>query len=477
MSVARETGIVVFTVFDSFGFQIFSVDSREAIDAPVMTQNMDPRGRFLPVDPTSRTGPSRVQNYLANAETGLFPPGAFLAENAREYRSSLSLDYISQVQLGAGSDAFGTFVSGSVAAFFSDMLGNRMLGVAMQAQGGWRDIGGQVLYQNLESRWNWGATGGRILYLMMRSAVGQTPYGTLLYIMDEYRIFHTQAMGIVSYPFSTRRRAEFSGGFNRYAFNIDRIITEVDPYSGWVLDQTRDRQSEGVPDPLNMFQASAAFVTDYSSFGYTSPVRGGRSRFEIGATAGTINFVSLNLDYRRYFNPTTHLTFAFRGLHRGRYGSGIEGSVIPEFFLGWPDYVRGYSNESWSAVDDCTPSTSTVTPCAELERLLGHRIGVLNAEVRIPLAGSNDRYGLLQIPFLPTELAFFVDGGVAWDGRNEPVLEWSRDTLARVPVFSSGVSFRVNLLGYMVLEIYRATAWQRPAERNPIWGLHLSPGW
>jgi hypothetical protein len=111
-----------------------------------------------------------------------------------------------------------------------------------------------------------------------------------------------------------------------------------------------------------------------------------------------------------------------------------------------------------------------------LERLVGHRIGVVNAEIRIPLTGTSDRYGLLEIPFLPTEFALFFDGGVAWDSQREASLEWSRDSVERIPVFSSGMSFRLNLLGYMVLEIYRATAWQRPG-KGPIWGIHLAPGW
>jgi dipeptidyl aminopeptidase/acylaminoacyl peptidase len=110
MSVARETGTVVFSVFDEFGFHVYSMDSRDAPDAPILAENIDRTGRFLPLAPDARRIPSRVATYLANADTGLHPPGSFLAADAENYRSSLSLDYISQVHLGAGSDAFGTFV-------------------------------------------------------------------------------------------------------------------------------------------------------------------------------------------------------------------------------------------------------------------------------------------------------------------------------------------------------------------------------
>ena len=54
-------------------------------------------------------------------------------------------------------------------------------------------------------------------------------------------------------------------------------------------------------------------------------------------------------------------------------------------------------------------------------------------------------------------------------GFNKPCAE-------RVPVFSTGVSFRFNLLGYMILETYVAKPFQRPA-KGWVLGLHIAPGW
>jgi hypothetical protein len=45
-----------------------------------------------------------------------------------------------------------------------------------------------------------------------------------------------------------------------------------------------------------------------------------------------------------------------------------------------------------------------------------------------------------------------------------------------VPVFSTGVSARMNVLGYLVFEAYYAYPFQRP-EKGAHFGFVLSPGW
>ena len=46
----------------------------------------------------------------------------------------------------------------------------------------------------------------------------------------------------------------------------------------------------------------------------------------------------------------------------------------------------------------------------------------------------------------------------------------------RIPVVSAGVSARVNLLGYAVIEAYAARPFQRPG-KSWVYGLQLAPGW
>ena len=43
----------------------------------------------------------------------------------------------------------------------------------------------------------------------------------------------------------------------------------------------RQQQSIEAPEGVTLAQGSAAFVGDYSIFGFTSPLAGGRYRFEV----------------------------------------------------------------------------------------------------------------------------------------------------------------------------------------------------
>ena len=199
-------------------------------------------------------------------------------------------------------------------------------------------------------------------------------------------------------------------------------------------------------------------------------MRGGRYRFQVTPLVGSERFVSVLADYRRYFffKP---VTLAVRGMHRGNYGAA-EADVFGAEYLGYPYYsgfVRGYSYSSFE-VNECSTDT-----CPEYERLFGTRIALASAELRIPLMGS-DTFGLINFPYLPTELAFFADAGLAWSEESPPVLEFSRDSVERVPVVSVGASTRFNLFNMLVFEVFYAYPFQRPVKGGHF-GLQFAPGW
>jgi hypothetical protein len=54
---------------------------------------------------------------------------------------------------------------------------------------------------------------------------------------------------------------------------------------------------------LTLGTSSAAFVTDTTNFGATSPVSGQRYRLEVDPTFGSVNFTGALVDYRRCFMP------------------------------------------------------------------------------------------------------------------------------------------------------------------------------
>ena len=174
-----------------------------------------------------------------------------------------------------------------------------------------------------------------------------------------------------------------------------------------------------------------------------------------------------------------------RGMHYGRYGrdagdsNGVTSQdnlrIMSPVFLGYEPIIRGYARESIDA-EECVPeSPTTATYCPVFERLLGSRIAVMNFEFRIPLFGVPE-FGLINFPLLPLEIAPFFDAGVAWSSGDKPRLAFEQRTDDRVPVFSYGVTARMNVLGYLILEAYYAYPFQRP-DKGWHWGFNLAPGW
>jgi hypothetical protein len=378
--------------------------------------------------------------------------------------------------VGVSNQSYGNGIAGSVSAGFSDMLETKEVGAALAAQGTFKDIGGQVYYKNTKNRWNWLTGLQHIPYVQAyqtynTAVVDNTPVVRIDQIIQ--RVYVENATFITQYPFSQTRRIEFSGGYNRYAYGNEGFSYYYLP-NGQFLGQ--ERADFSAPPSIAFGQASIALVGDYSYFGFASPVAGGRYRFEVSPAVGQINFTSLTGDYRRYFffQP---VTFAMRGLYYGRFGKDANDQQrISPLYLGQETLIRGYDANNFGP-EECTPSnaTSAVTGCAEVDRLLGSKIGVANFEMRFPLLGVR-QFGLINFPYLPTEIAPFFDAGVAWAKGDSPDFTFSRNSAKRVPVFSTGISARMNVLGYMVLEAYYAYPFQRP-DKGAHFGFVLSPGW
>jgi Omp85 superfamily domain len=338
-----------------------------------------------------------------------------------------------------------------------------------------KDIGGQVYYKNSKRRWNWLTGLSHIPYVQAyqtynNDVINNTPVVRVDQILQ--RVFVENATFVTQYPFSQTRRIEFSGGYNRYAYDNEGFSYFYLP-NGEFLGQ--DRSNLPGPPSLAFGQASIALVGDYSYFGFTSPVAGGRYRFEVSPAFGQINFTTLLGDYRRYFFLQP-FTFAMRGLYYGRFGKDAEdGQRISPLYLGQETLIRGYDANNITPTECSQSGNSSTTGCPQIDRLLGSKIGVANFEMHFPLFGVRE-FGLINFPYLPTDIGPFFDAGVAWQ-KGDPVdFKFSRDTPKRVPVFSTGISARMNVLGYMVLEAYYAYPFQRP-EKGAHFGFVLSPGW
>ncbi len=491
LSVAAGTGELAISIFDEAGYRIngFSADAPGTpVRVVAATDDEMMAGRIIP--PADRERYSRVAEYLADPGTGLAMPRTYTVGQSAEYDPSLALDFVGQPSLGVGADQFGSFIGGGASAFFSDMLGNQTVGVAISAQGRIKDIGGQVFYLDTGDRWNWAVAAGRVPYQFLRQGFGQevvitdtdTIIGDPFLAQQRYRIYNSSLLGQVSYPFSSTQRIEFGVGASRISYDVEEDRFFLDQF-GRVTRVDRVSRDDLEPPALNLANASVALVGDNSFSAFTSPIRGGRYRFELEATVGSIDFVTATADWRRYWAPHKNLTVAFRGLHFGRYGN-LDSNAIQPLFLGFETFIRGYAFESFqngecaASVDPNTPilnNQGQISTCPVFDRLFGQRLGVMNLEVRIPVIGV-EQFGLINFPFLPTELVGFVDGGIAWDADASPVWKFSRSSAERVPVFSAGIAARTSVLGILILETYYAFPFQRP-DRGAHWGFNLAPGW
>ncbi len=485
MSVAAQNGRLMYSVFFDGQYQVFVLEASEAQGVPVKPASEEVAlASILP--PAGALNEGLVAGYLDDPHTGLPDPASV---DEKSYSSKLKLDYVAPPTLGAsvgsGYYGYGSGVYGGIGFFFSDMLGNKELVAVAQANGGLKDIGGQVQYMNRGSRFNYGGMVGHTPIVFGYPQGGYDRYGNLVYVDLRQRIFVDQLIGIGSYPFSTTRRLEVFGGFSRYSFDYELIQIVSSPFG-----QSRQRirfdrcsrltpeeRAEALtcePDPINLAQVGAAYVGDFSNFGYTSPLQGGRYRLQVAPRFGSNNFISVLLDYRRYLfvNP---VTFAVRGLHSGSYGPKLdEGGVFAREYLDVPYYagfLRGYSRYTFDATE-CRDAA-----CSVFSRLEGTRVAMASAELRIPLFGA-ETLGLITFPYLPLELVGFADAGLAWSKGQNPFdfFRWETDGVGRVPVASVGTAARVNILGYIVAEFYYAYPFQRP-DRGAHFGFLFSPGW
>jgi Tol biopolymer transport system component len=470
LTVAPTTGRMLFSVFQDQGYGVYALDSARTHGEPLVAGVSVANAGVLP--PGDTPGRATVSNYLRDPLTGLATGEDFTYS---PYRSAFALDAVGQPTVGVTAGGpFGTGVAGGVSFLFGDQLSDRQIGVGVQANGTVQDIGAQLVYQNLRSRWNYGATVQHVPYLTGYLSYENAAGGLLQQNLYLQRIFIDEAGFSTAYPFSSTRRIEFSLSATRLGFSTQVQQLLIEPRSGQVIDQ-RIVDDTTTRKPIYYGQASVALIGDRSYSAFTGPIQGSRYRFEVTPTAGTLSFTTALADYR-YYAFLRPITFAFRGLHYGRYGrSADDSTVLYPLFLGEEQIMRGYSVGSFDQID-CAGQDGSLLSCASFNRLLGSKLAVASFEIRIPVFGVPE-YGLFNVPFLPFTLAPFVDAGVAWTGGTTPSFSANEGDLKyRKPVVSAGLSGRFNVLGYAILEAYLAHPFQRPG-KGWLWGFQLVPGW
>ncbi len=446
ISVALATNRLVYSVFENRGYSIY------AIESPVNLHGWQPDNIFSPLQLTILPPVNRpfagVRALKADDSFGLPDP---LIYSVVPYRPKLMLDYVGQPYLAVGASRFGTYLSGGVSLFWSDMLNDYNLATALQANGRLSDVGGMVSFLNRKKRWNWGVAAQRIPYTTGAYNAGYAVLDSqLVYVEDEFRQYqYNQSIsGIWEYPFNRAQRLEVSGSFTYLSFKQEENIV-VSSLSGQeIYNRTLHYPA---PPALKFGSASIALVYDQTFFGATSPLLGQRYRIEVSPSFGTFNYYTFLLDYRRYLMPVKPFTFAFRMMHYGRYGGGADDRRLSPIYLGYQSFVRGYDYNSFTATEVSEDSVGG------FHRLYGSRIMVGNIEIRFPLFNvlgiGKGFYGIF-----PVESAVFYDAGLAWTAQDKPWFMGGQRKLVR----STGIALRVNLGGYFLAEVDYVKPFDRP---------------
>ena len=175
------------------------------------------------------------------------------------------------------------------------------------------------------------------------------------------------------------RRAELSLRAVRLSRSNEDYVEYYDPTTRLVYNAGIQTQGTGRAYYL---QPAAALVQDNSVSAWVGPIMGRRSRLEWAPAFGfgTHLFHDVTADFRRYDVPFRPFTIATRLLFFGRFGSD---SLQYRNFLGWSNYVRGYTAGSFRN-HECRAGQqpTTQTGCSDLDQMIGSKIAVANVKWR-----------------------------------------------------------------------------------------------
>lgn len=484
------TNDLVYSFFKDNGYSIYKSSLSEFTPIITDASRVDFTAALLP--PFVGRGVDLVNRDLEHF--GSFVSNSHVEPKTVPYKPQFKLDYIANTGVGVSvGSRYGAGLSGGVYGVFSDILGYNQIQAVLSVNGEIYDFGGQVAYVNSSGRLTWGGSVSHIPYIYGFRNYGLEDFGRgqELAINDYYiRQFESQVDGFVAYPFNRYTRFEVNASLARYAYRIDKWRRSY--YNGYGDKQkvSADEAAQlnfGNLDPLFTEQVGAAFVGDKSVFGMTAPLQGYKYRLGVAQVFGDLSFTSYTVDLRKYFRLKP-LTLAFRGYSYIR--SGKDEDRLRGTYIGYPFFVRGF--------DDLNPSK---VGGLSFDDLMGSRSVIGNIELRLPFTGP-EKLAVIKSGFVISDLNLFFDGGLAWSRGNkivgklsdkplvpeldnngqvikdqfgDPIMRY--DSNYRVPVFSTGVSLRVNLFGAMILEPYYAVPLIKSRSDFGTFGLNFLPGW
>jgi hypothetical protein len=359
---------LIFSAFEHYTFQIRMIDS-------LKSRIEDPKGKstFALTDFDSTW---EAPGYEARGEIASVP-----------YIPKYSID-IAESQIST-DPVFGT--AGGAAMALSDMLGNDqyyflLFNTAQSQDEILKSFNLAISKISLTHRMNY--------------AYGVFSFAGPQYDLSDPDIyFYERSYGgyfTLSYPLSRFRRIEATTSMSS---------TYKDLYYG-IGEQTS-----------LLFSNSVAYIEDNSLWGPTGPLDGHRMLASIAYTSdikyGTVNYLTLMLDYRRYFRISQTVAFATR--EAILMNQGIQSR---RFFMGGSWDLRGWP--LWS--------------------IRGKKMWIASEELRFPVINElNIDFPFGGMLFTAIRGAAYFDAGAAWDNVYTSTLG------------DFGVGLRMNLGGVVVL--------------------------
>ena len=474
ISVSKSGDRIAYTHYFKSGYDIYQAREEAFLKRAVSPSDVSYEAGTLPVilDRTHQT----VMDNIEEMDEADPLPADQVAD--RPYRGKFKLDYIDSGGFGVSAGGLGsrTGLAGGLNMIFSDIMGNNQLFTTVALNGEIYDIGASAQYINQKSRIGWGFSASHVplranFYdqFFRDTMIDGFPY--LAIDEQTLRIFEDQVSGLLHYPFSKYLRAEGSLGFNYRFFRLDKRTLFYDQFGRYVGQGDREKVPLGDEVDLGSFvirktafyNSNVALVGDNSTFGLASPINGYRFRFDIGNYFGGYSFQNINADVR-FYQYVKPVTFAWRGLHYATLGN--DANNFYPILIGQMGLVHGLN---YGRLNDLQAETG-VNPDA----LFGSKIFLSSFETRLPFTGP-EKLALIKSGLLFSELAWFVDGGVAFNEYRDLAKEEVDGVPEPKLVFTTGFSARVNVLGAIIVEPY--FAWPLLKGAKGRFGVFLVPGW
>ncbi len=490
LSVSK-TDQIVYTYYRAQKYQIYSAQASDFKGLKVDPQALNFDAATLP--PPRQIGVDVINANLKNFER--FEEIGDQQIKPVPFRSKFKLDYLSGNGIGASVGRFGTGLSSGVQGIFSDILGRDQIYTAAAINGEIYDFGAQLAYINQQSRVNWGAGVSHIPYIT--AYLSQELINNNQVFRDSYdviRTFEDKLQLFGSYPFSKINRFEMGASAATYYYRIDRFsqyYEMVNGYPAYFIGTDREKvsleeannfynQAYGINfQNFKIFGFDAAFVGDNSNFGLTAPLNGYRYRIGFNKMFGDFDLSVATVDLRKYVR-LNKITLAGRILNSLSFGND-ETQFFAQQFVGNPIFIRGYEYNSFYREGDISSAPGEFS----IEQLVGSKMAIANFEVRLPFTGPK-KLTAIESKLLFSDLNAFFDIGLAYNSASEVRfaqkpqqigMVGNNPVYSRVPAMSAGLSLRVNVFGYFVLEPYYAIPFQRKNINGGVFGLTFAPGW